>query len=172
LGISSCNCQSNDKLWYQLDNFTPNLLLLWIKYLHWVMADHEIQNLHSKQPLNKTQSSKLCKLGVKKTCFQNLKENRNWFFGHCGTLGNSGLFHKNHWLLKMKIIILFQYLAACVGSYRVFSVYCHKAWHEIPKFVSKCGIWLTVMKFPSSKRTYEVYNKPSQIARQKFCEKR
>jgi len=109
------------------------------------MADHEIQNLHSKQPLNKTQSSKFCKLDVKQTCFQNLKEYRKWFFDHCGTLGNSGLFHRNHRLLKMKIIILFEYLAACVGSYRVFSVYCHEARREIPKFVSKCGIWLTVI---------------------------
>jgi len=34
----------------------------------------------NKQPLDKTQSSKLCKLGVKPTRFQNLKENSKGFF--------------------------------------------------------------------------------------------
>ena len=34
----------------------------------------------NKQPLDKTQSSKLCKLGVKRTSFQNLTENRKQFF--------------------------------------------------------------------------------------------
>ena len=63
----------------------------------WVMADREIQNLHTKkktnkqkkqnkkdkkkkkQPLDKTQSSKFCLLGVKRTPFQNLKKKRKWF---------------------------------------------------------------------------------------------
>ena len=43
------------------------------------MADREIQNLHSK-------SSKLCLLSVKRTCFENLKEKRKWFFDYSTTL--------------------------------------------------------------------------------------
>ena len=36
----------------------------------------------NKQPLDKTQSSKLCQLGVTQTRFQDLKEKRKWFFDH------------------------------------------------------------------------------------------
>ena len=42
----------------------------------WVMADHEIQNLHSK----------FCQLDVKRTRFQNWKKKRKWFFDHSTTL--------------------------------------------------------------------------------------
>ena len=44
----------------------------------------------NKQPLDKTQSSKLCQLSVKRTRFQNLKEKRKWFFDHSGTLKAKG----------------------------------------------------------------------------------
>ena len=40
----------------------------------------------NKESLDKTQSSKFCQLGVKRTRFQNLKEKRKWFFYHSTTL--------------------------------------------------------------------------------------
>ena len=40
----------------------------------------------NKQPLDKTQSVKLCQVGVKRTLFQNMEEKRKWFFDHtCST---------------------------------------------------------------------------------------
>ena len=55
------------------------------------MADREIQNLQKKkkkQPLDKTQSSKFCLLGVKQTPFQNLKKKQEVIFDHSSTLND------------------------------------------------------------------------------------
>jgi len=50
------------------------------------MADREIQNTQNKQPSDKTQSSKFCQLGVKRTRFQNRKKKGNYFFDRSSTL--------------------------------------------------------------------------------------
>ena len=40
----------------------------------------------NKQPLDKTQTSKFCQLGVKRTRFQNLKKKKEVIFDHSSTL--------------------------------------------------------------------------------------
>ena len=58
-----------------------------VQFWTWVMADREIENLHSnKRLLDKTQSSKFCQLGVKRTPFQDLNKKRKWLFDRSTTL--------------------------------------------------------------------------------------
>ena len=53
-------------------------------------SNRSVLNVSNGEPWNpkltvKTQSSKLCQLGVKRTRFQNMKEKRKWFFDHSTT---------------------------------------------------------------------------------------
>ena len=63
----------------------PTLWGLIGQFWTWVMADSRKIHTQKKQPLDKTQSSELCQLGVKRTRFQNRKEKRKWFFDHITT---------------------------------------------------------------------------------------